>query len=126
MKHRNTRYSRVVSLSSDSSPEPACARAFLRGMPASGPSTRDLFSWTSSQPGHLHQSGQTTSLSRVVLATRACRQLTSRDYNLLPRGILARIRPGEFLPGTWNITRVRIEQAREEIRKEGPRHHLLP
>ena len=30
--------------------------------------------------------------------------------------------PGrEPLPGTWNMTRVRIEQAREEVRKEGLR-----
>ena len=82
MKPRDTRYDRVASQSSDSSPEPTCARAFLRGMYASGASTRDLFSWTSSQPGHLHQSGQTTSLSRVLLATWASRQFTAPDVLL--------------------------------------------
>ena len=45
---------------------------------------------------------------------------------LVAAGDLGSNTPGRgSLPGIWNMTHARMEQAQEEVRKEGPRNRLL-
>jgi|GEM_PF-3580078 len=97
MKKQYRLYVVVVSQEDDSTRKfTMIFRVFLRVLLACWFAILDSVFKESIQTGHLHQSGQSAHFSGVELATLTCRQVTSRDYNLLPRGILGRIRPGNF------------------------------
>ena len=113
MKKPNSLHGRVASSASDNTRRQHRFQVSSRGLLACGCSIRHSVFDKSSLTHHLLQSGKKMRFSCMVRAMLAFQQVISRDYHLLPRMILARIRPGEVSPGymeydtrlNWTSTR---------------------
>ena len=99
MKKPNSLHGRVASSASDNTRRQHRFQVSSRGLLACGCSIRHSVFDKSSLTHHLLQSGKKMRFSCMAQAMLACQQVISRDYHLLPRMILARIRPGEVSPG---------------------------
>ena len=103
MKKPNSLHGRVASSASDNTRRQHRFQVSSRGLLACGCSIRHSVFDKSSLTHHLLLSGKKMRFSCMAQAMLAFQQVISRDYHLLPRMILARIRPGESLSRVYGI-----------------------